>query len=95
MEDSFSAAGSVAGWSGAGDYYDLKWGDLAQFRYQGGYIWAKDEASGGTWFFRTADRYHGDLSHMVGGTMSFALNTGAGTNGDPPPRSRSAKSCAT
>lgn len=82
MNDSFSTPG-VAGWSGSGDYYDLKWGDLAQFRYQGGYIWAKDEGSGGTWFFRVADRYHGDLSHMVGGTMSFALNAGAGSNGDP------------
>lgn len=69
--------------SGDGDYHDLKWGDLAQFRYQGGYIWAKDQGSGGTWFFRTADRYHGDMSHMFDGLMTFALNAGYGPDGDP------------
>lgn len=83
MSDSFSQAGSLAGWSGDGDYHDLKWGDYAPFRYQGGYIWAKDRGDGGTWFFRAADRYHGDLSHMLGGTMSFALNAGYGPDGDP------------
>ena len=83
MHDGFANAGSLAGWSGDGDYHDLKWGDLAQFRYQGGYIWAKDAGTGGTWFFRAADRYHGDLSQMVGGIMSFALNAGYGPDGDP------------
>lgn len=83
MHDGFTQVNSLAGWSGDGDYHDLKWGDYAPFRYQGPYIWAKDQGTGGTWFFRAADRYHGDMSHMYGGTMSFALNAGYGTNGDP------------
>lgn len=56
MQDSFEAAGSLAGWSGDGDYHDLEWSNYAPFRYQGACIRAKDEGSGGTRFFRAADR---------------------------------------
>lgn len=74
---------TTEGWSCTGDCYDFKWGNLSEFRYVGGYVWGKDGANGDTYYFRAPDKYHGDLTRFHAGTLSFALNHGAGTNGDP------------
>lgn len=43
----------------------------------GGYLSARDDVTGGVWYWNASDRYLGDKSDFYGGTLSFDLNQSA------------------
>jgi len=67
----------VNGWTIEGDAQGVE-GVIPNFSQtngveNSGYIYAKDDASGGTWYFIAPDKYSGDLSKFIDGKLEFYL----------------------
>lgn len=73
VEDLFKKGNS--GWTVIGDaepgYVDPSFSKKGGVK--GGYIYAKDEAKGGVWFFSSSDNYKGDKSEFYDKTLTFHL----------------------
>jgi len=64
---------SSDGWKIAGDAQEVD----PEFDSQGGFIWARDNTTGGVWYFVAPSKYHGNMENAYGGTIKFSLKVDA------------------
>jgi hypothetical protein len=65
--------GGLAGWSGYADFKSLQ---IKSGGFSGNYLYAADQATGGTWYFRAPLAWGGDWSQFYGGKISYYLWVG-------------------
>jgi hypothetical protein len=65
--------GGLAGWSGYADFHSLQ---VRSGGFSGNYLYAVDQATGGTWYFRAPLAWGGDWSQFYGGKISYYLWVG-------------------
>jgi hypothetical protein len=65
--------GGLAGWTGYADFKNLQ---ILSGGFSGNYLYAADQATGGTWYFRAPLAWGGDWSQFYGGKISYYLWVG-------------------